>query len=215
LHSLAKFLARYSTWLKKVLLPLGPLGVLIIASLDAVGVGLPLDPVVGTFVYLNRHQCWLYILVASAGSALGSMVLYGIGYKGGEALLEKRMSAAKFAKIKKSFEEHEFLALMFPAMLPPPTPYKLIVLSAAAFEMDWHRFLLAIFLGRVARFTILSILVLEFGPEVVSIISTLAKQHLAATLVGLGVLVLLIVLMLKLRSRRKNRRTEVSSVQAS
>ena len=35
--------------------------------------------------------------------------------------------------------------------------------SAAAFEMDWHKFLLAIFLGRVARFTILSILVMAFG----------------------------------------------------
>jgi membrane protein YqaA with SNARE-associated domain len=201
LHSIAKLLLKYSAWLKKVLLPLGPWGVLLIAVLDSVGVGIPIDPVVAAFVFLNPHLFGLYILIASAGSALGCMVLYGIGYKGGEALLMKRMSPAKFAKIKKSFEDHEFLALMFPAMLPPPTPYKLIVLSAAAFEMDWRRFLFAIFLGRVARFTILSILVMKFGPQIVGLISTLARQHLAATLMGLGVLVLILAVIWKLRAR--------------
>lgn len=203
MHSLVKFLGKYSGWLKKVLIPLGPWGVLIIAVLDSVGVGIPIDPVVATFVYLKPHLFWLYILIASAGSALGCMVLYFVGYKGGEALLEKRMSKERFEKIKKSFENHEFLALMFPAMLPPPTPYKLIVLSAAAFEMDWHNFLFAIFLGRVARFTILSILVMVFGPQIVSLITTMARQHLPATLAGLGILILLGVLIWKLRLRRQ------------
>jgi membrane protein YqaA with SNARE-associated domain len=178
--------------------------VLIIAALDSVGFGLPLDPVVATFVYLKPHLFWLYIFMAATGSALGSMVLYGIGYKGGEALLEKRMPKARFEKIKKSFENHEFLALMFPAMLPPPTPYKLIVLSAAAFEMDWRKFLLAIFLGRVARFAILSILVLLFGPEIVSFVGTLARQHLLATLVAVAGIIVLAVLFWKLRARRRN-----------
>jgi len=171
---------------------------------------MPLDAVVGGYVYHKPHLFWLYTVMAAAGSAAGSMIVYVIGYKGGEVLLERRMSPARFAKIKKSFEDHEFLALMFPAMLPPPTPYKLIVLSAAAFEMDWHRFLFAIFLGRVARFTILSVLVMFFGPQVVSLISTLAKQHLPATLAGLGVLILLCVVIWKLRSRRRNGTAEPS-----
>jgi membrane protein YqaA with SNARE-associated domain len=189
--------------LKKVLLPLGPWGVLIIAALDSVGFGLPLDPVVATFVYLKPHLFWLYILMAAVGSALGSIILYGIGYKGGEALLEKRMPKARFEKIKRSFEKHEFLALMFPAMLPPPTPYKLIVLSAAAFEMDWHKFLLAIFLGRLARFTILSLLVLLFGPEIVTFVGTVVRQHLAITLLAITGTILLVVLIWKVRSRRR------------
>ena len=204
MHSISKLLFKYSAWLKKVLIPLGPWGVLLIAIMDSVGLGIPIDPVVATFVFLKPHLFWLYILVASAGSAAGCMVLYGIGYKGGEALLEKRMPKAKFEKIKKSFEEHEFLALMFPAMLPPPTPYKLIVLSAAAFEMDWHRFLLAIFLGRIARFTILSVLVIVFGPQVVSFIGTMVKQHLPATLASLGIAILIGVMIGKLRARRQN-----------
>lgn len=210
MHSIAQLLLKYSAWLKKVLIPLGPWGVLLIAVLDSVGVGIPIDPVVATFVFLKPQLFWLYIFIASAGSALGCMVLYAIGYKGGEALLMKRMSASRFDRIKKSFEDHEFLALMFPAMLPPPTPYKLIVLSAAAFEMDWHKFLFAIFLGRIGRFTILSILVMVFGPEIVSLISTLAREHLAATLAGLGILLLLGAMIWKLRSRRQNSAAEAT-----
>jgi membrane protein YqaA with SNARE-associated domain len=204
LHSIKSFLGHYSAWLKAVLLPLGPWGVLIIGALDSAAVGLPLDPVVATFVYLKPHLFWLYVIMASAGSALGSMILYAVGYKGGEVLLEKRMPKARFEKIKKSFEDHEFLALMFPAMLPPPTPYKLIVISAAAFEMNWHKFLLAIFLGRVARFTILSILVMAFGEQIVNLFGTLFKQHLLATLIGLAGILIMIIMVWKLRQRRSN-----------
>jgi membrane protein YqaA with SNARE-associated domain len=202
LHFIKTFLIKYSAWLKGALLPLGPWGVFIIGALDSAAVGLPLDPVVGYFVYLKPHLCWLYILMASAGSAAGSMILYGVGYKGGEVLLEKRMPKAKFEKIKKSFEDHEFMALMIPAMLPPPTPYKLIVLSAAAFEMDWHKFLLAIFLGRVTRFTILSILVMIFGERVIDVIANLVKMHLAATLAVIAGALVLGAIVWKVRQRR-------------
>lgn len=210
MHFIKTILGKYSTWLKAALLPLGPWGVFIIGALDSAAVGLPLDPVVAYFVFINPHLWWLYVIMASAGSAAGSMILYLIGYKGGETLLEKRMPKARFEKIKKSFEDHEFLALMFPAMLPPPTPYKLIVLSAAAFEMDWHKFLLAIFLGRVARFTILSILVKVFGENVIEIINNLVKQHLLATLLALASIVFLVFAVWKLR-QRKNSKVEAAA----
>ncbi len=54
---------------------------------------------------------------------------------------------------------------MFPAMLPPPTPFKLFALGAAVAEMSISHFLLAIFLGRTLRFLVLGILVVEFGPS--------------------------------------------------
>lgn len=203
MHSISKFLAKYSAWIWALLAPLGAWGVFAIAFVDAALFGMPLDAVVGGYVYHRPHLFWLYTLMAAAGSAAGSMIIYLIGHKGGEVLLEKRMPRARFEKIKKSFENHEFLALMFPAMLPPPTPYKLIVLSAAAFEMDWHRFLFAIFLGRVARFTILSVLVMTFGPQVVSMVATLFTHHLHGALVGIAILVL-IGIGFWMRSRREN-----------
>ena len=58
---------------------------------------------------------------------------------------------------------------MFPAMLPPPTPFKLFALAAAVSEMKFTHFLLAIFAGRFVRFLALSILTLVFGPQFVQI----------------------------------------------
>lgn len=202
MHFIKTFFAKYTAWVWALLSPLGIWGVFAIAALDSAAVGIPLDPVVAAYVYKNPHLFWLYAIMAAAGSAAGSMVLYAIGYKGGEVLLEKRMPKAKFEKIKKSFEDHEFLALMFPAMLPPPTPYKLIVLSAAAFEMDWHKFLFAIFVGRVARFLILSVLVMAFGPQIVSVTATLLKHHLPETLGLIGGLLLVGIVIWKMRQKR-------------
>ena len=107
----------------------------------------------------------IYIAMASLGSALGSIPLYVIGYLGGEKVLRKRISEERFLKIHRSFERHEFWALMFPGMLPPPTPFKIFVLGAAVFEMRFRDFLVAIFLGRFVRFLVLSVLVLWFGPR--------------------------------------------------
>ena len=66
---------------------------------------------------------------------------------------------------------------MFPAILPPPTPFKLFVLAAAVSEMSFVRFLLAIFSGRMVRFLLLGLLTIKFGPNVVHLFGTLFRQH--------------------------------------
>jgi len=202
LHSITEFFARFSSWIWHVLQPLGPWGVFAIAAVDGSLVGMPVDAIVAGFVLYHRHLAWLYILMASTGSALGSLVMYGIGYEGGENLLRKRMSPERFAGIKKKFDDHEFLALMLPAILPPPSPFKLFVLAAAAFEMNIRRFLLAIFLGRVVRFSILSFLVLYFGPQIMSVITDLFHHHRWQTI---GVVVAIIMAFIVMIMRRNGR----------
>jgi membrane protein YqaA with SNARE-associated domain len=78
------------------------------------------------------------------------------------------MSTAKFEKIRSSFDRHEFWALMVPSMIPPPFPFKAFALAASAFEMNFWHFLLAIFVGRMVRFLVLSVLVVNFGPQAVA-----------------------------------------------
>jgi membrane protein YqaA with SNARE-associated domain len=158
------------------------------AAVDGSFLGMPLDAIFVGYVYNDRSRFLLYVLLAAVGGALGSIVWYVIGYLGGEMLLRKRLSPAKFAKIHASFERHEFWALMFPAMLPPPTPFKIVVLAAAGFEMNFGHFLLAIFAGRFVRFLIEALLTLWFGPQVVTITGSLFRHHFVAILVGAGVL---------------------------
>jgi membrane protein YqaA with SNARE-associated domain len=177
LKTIGHILARYSAWILGLLKVLGIWGPFVIAFADSALLGMPVDFVVATYVYQDRRRFLLYIAMASLGSALGSIPLYIVGYLGGEKVLRKRISEARFLKIHRSFEEHEFWALMFPAMLPPPLPFKIFVLGAAIFEMRFRDFLVAIFLGRFVRFGVLSVLVLWFGPEVIGLLGGGFKRH--------------------------------------
>jgi membrane protein YqaA with SNARE-associated domain len=148
-----------------------------VAALDGAAFGLPMDVVVAGYVAQNHSRFLLYVLMAAAGSAIGSLVIYAIGYAGGEELLRKRVSPARFEKLHAAFEKHPFWSLMFPAMLPPPTPFKMFALGAAVAEMSISHFLLAIFLGRAVRFFLLGILVLKFGPGVVHTLRIFFSHH--------------------------------------
>ncbi len=191
MHTIKHIFTRYTAFLWGLLKPLGAWGVFVVAALDGAALGLPMDPIVATYVYQNRSRFLLYVLMASVGSALGSIVIYGIGYVGGEELLRKRISPERFEKFHRAFDKHPFWSLMFPAMLPPPTPFKLFALAAAVSEMQFSHFLLAIFAGRFVRFLILSILTLIFGPQFVRIFGTVFREHwrwvLAALAVGLAI----------------------------
>jgi membrane protein YqaA with SNARE-associated domain len=177
LKTLKHILTRYTAFLWALLKPLGVWGVLVVAALDGGFVGLPMDAVVAGYVYQDRGRFLWYVIMASAGSALGSIVIYVIGYIGGEEFLRKRISAERFEKIHAAFDKHPFWALMFPAMLPPPTPFKLFVLAAAVSEMGFFRFLLAVFSGRMVRFLLLALLTLKFGPDVVRLFGAFFRQH--------------------------------------
>ena len=177
MNTVGHILARYTAWVLGLLKVLGIWGPFVIAFADSALLGMPVDFVVATYVYQDRKRLLLYVAMASLGSALGSIPLYILGYLGGEKVLRKRISEERFLKIHQSFERHEFWALMFPGMLPPPVPFKLFVLGAAVFEMRFSHFLAAIFLGRLVRFTVLSVLVLWFGPQIVQLAGVLFKQH--------------------------------------
>ncbi len=192
-------MTRYTAWILGLLKVLGIWGPFVIAFADSALLGMPVDFVVARYVYLDHARLLIYVAMASLGSALGSIPLYIVGYLGGEKVLRKRISEERFLKIHRSFEQHEFWALMFPGMLPPPTPFKVFVLGAAVFEMRFRDFLVAIFLGRFVRFLVLSTLVLWFGPQIVELFGGVVMRHwvwIVAAIVA-GVLVWLV-----LRQRR-------------
>lgn len=200
MKTIKHILARYTAFLWILLKPLGAWGVFIIGAIDAALLGLPVDVAVASYVYQNPHKLLLYVLMASAGETVGSMLIYVLGYKGGEELLRKRISPARFAKIHAAFDKHPFWSLMLPAILPPPTPFKLFALAAAISEMKFGSYLLAIFAGRLVRFTALAVLTLKFGPEFVHVIGPIFGKHLYA-IAAIGVVGL--IAWLVRRRRRK------------
>lgn len=204
MSTIKHILARYTAFLWHILQPLGIWGVFAVAALDGAAFGLPMDVVVGGYVAQNHARWLLYVVMAASGSAFGSLVVYGIGYAGGEELLRKRLSAVRFEKMHNAFDKHPFWSLMFPAMLPPPTPFKAFALAAAVAEMSIGHFLLAIFLGRTVRFLILGILVLKFGPGVVHTLRIFFTEHFYWVLIAVA-----FALIAWLIIRRANRRRSI------
>jgi membrane protein YqaA with SNARE-associated domain len=211
LKTIGHILARYTAWIFRLLVPLGIWGPFVVAFADSALLGMPVDAVVAAYVYNDRRHFLFYVILASLGSAVGSIPLYLLGYLGGEKVLRKRISEERFHKIHASFERHEFWALMFPGMLPPPTPFKVFVLGAAVFEMRFRDFLAAIIAGRFVRFIVLALLTLWFGPQIVDLAGKLFRQHfywvLGAVVAGLAVWLLL-------RRREKARKLVAGGSQA-
>src|SRR5262245_40350242 len=199
---------RYTEFIWSLVQPLGSWAVFAVAGVDSAFFGFPLDPLVAGYIYRDNSGFLLYSAMAAGGSAIGSVVLYVIGYKGGEVLLLKRIPAAKFDSIRRSFDRHEFWALMLPSMMPPPFPFKLFVLAASAFEMNLWHFLLAIFAGRLVRFLILAVLVLAFGQQVVALAGALVERYWFLLLLALSPAAGLYI-WIWYRSRRKNSPREV------
>jgi len=191
-----------------VLQPLGSWGIFAVAILDSAAFGIPLDPVVAGYVYAHPLKIWLYVFMASAGSAVGSLIPYGIGRAGGELLLLKRIDRKRFERMRDRFENQEFFAMMIPAMLPPPTPFKLFLLGAGVFEMRPYLFLLSIFAGRVIRFIVLGFLVVKFGPGIVSLVSAVMARHLIWVFVVLAILIAAILSHLHFRKSRTRTKEE-------
>ena len=194
-------LARYTAFVWAVLKPLGAWGVFAIAALDGAALGLPMDLVIAGYVYANPRLFLLYVIMASSGSALGSFVIYAIGREGGKELLQKRMSPERFEKFHSAFEKHPFWSVMFPAMLPPPTPFKLVALTAAASGMTLSHYLVAIFAGRFVRFLVLAILTLTLGPQFIQASGALLSKHGRWVLAGIVVLGLTWLVVRAMRSK--------------
>lgn len=187
--SLHKILLKITGWIA-ALKALGTWGLLVLATIDSFAIPIPLDALVASYVYSIPRKAWMYCIAAAVGSALGSLVPYALGRAGGELFLLKRIDEQRLQRIRDRFERQEFIALMVPAILPPPTPFKLFVFSAGVFEMKVIDFCAAIICGRLIRFGILSILTVIFGPQIVTEARTLLTHHPWVAFLLLAVLVI-------------------------
>jgi membrane protein YqaA with SNARE-associated domain len=184
------------------LLQLGGIGLIPLGLLDNSVIPLPgsMDVAVILLSANDKHLWFYYAAMATLGSVFGGFVTYRIARKGGQQALTKRFSKQKVQKVLKTFERWGFAAIVVPALLPPPLPLVPFLITAGAMQYSKTKFLVALSVGRLIRYTILAFLGATYGRQIISLFS----RHLYATIsiaLAIGIVVVIVVFLVR-RHRR-------------
>ena len=173
-------------WLHTLALGLGGPGLFAVAFLDASFLSLPHinDLLVVVMVTEHKNLMVYYAAMATFGSVAGCYVLYYLAEKGGEAFLRKRLKAVAVERALAAYKRNGLMALMIPALLPPPAPFKLFVLAAGLARVRPVQFVIALTVARGARYLALGILAVYYGDQALELMRTHGRT-VALVVVGL------------------------------
>ena len=190
-------MSRIVSWLEAFTSSLGGPGLFLVAFLDSSFLSLPEinDVLVVLMVTRNEELMPYYAAMATLGSITGCLVLYGLGRKGGEEILQKRFSGPRVEKAMGLFRRFGVLAIIVPALLPPPAPFKVFVLLSGVTRVPWPRFCGAVAVGRGVRYFGEGLLAVRYGDEAVELLRAngpLVSLVLAVVvLLGVGTYILM------------------------
>lgn len=211
LLSVTEWLAKIGQWLHYVAINLGAPGMFLVAIADSSFLSIPEGNDI-LIVILSIGQSWermaFYVTVTTLGSITGCLLLFTVGRRGGSPFLRKKFSAKNIALAERMYKRYGVLTVVIPSLMPPPTPFKVFVLSAGAFRVSWTRFIIAVAIGRTLRYSMWGILAVLYGNTV----KTYMENNLPTVgmiLFGLLVLTLLVVGFLMYRNRRRRSESEV------
>ena len=175
-------------WVYGVALSLGGPGLFVVAFLDSSFISLPQinDLLVVLMVVRNKPLMPYYALMATAGSVAGCYVLYLIAERGGEAFLAKRVKRGHVERALALYRRRGVLALMVPAILPPPAPFKLFVLLAGVAEVRPLAFVASIAIARGLRYLVIGALAVWYGDFALAMLREHGREA------ALGVVVLIV-----------------------
>ena len=187
---------------------LGGLGFIPLGLIDSSVIPLPgsMDVLI---IVLSAHkqELWLYYaLMATLGSVMGGYVTYQLARKGGKETLERKFRARTLEKVYSIFGRWGFGAIAIVALLPPPAPMVAFMLAAGAMRYSVKKFLLALTLGRIVRYSLLAFLAARYGRHVLTIISQHGHPVLIAViaLIAAALAVLIFILVAKRKERAHN-----------
>lgn len=153
------------------LFALGYFGPFVMGVLDSSFLILPFGNdllIVGSVAGHHKGIPW-YVLSAACGSTLGACLLALVAHKLGEEGIRRISGDARYEKLKKRIGRRSGIAVAIAGLAPPPFPFTTVIAAVSALDYPLWRLLLINFLSRGTRFTILSLLALKFGKQVLRI----------------------------------------------
>jgi membrane protein YqaA with SNARE-associated domain len=171
------------TWLRS----LGGPGLILVGILDNSAIPLPGSMDVFVVLLAAQHGNWwaYYAIMGTVGAVVGGYLTYGLGEKGEEKTLEKRIGKKRAEKVYKWFRKRGFLRMVVGSIMPPPFPMSPLLLAAGALHYPRKKFLASLSLGRSVRYFALAYMAHVYGK---AIIGWLTKYYhpLLYILIGLA-----------------------------
>jgi membrane protein YqaA with SNARE-associated domain len=146
----------------------GPWGVLLLAVLDSGGVPIVggVDALVVAVAAIDHSHAYSAAAAAIVGSVGGSLFLFFLSRKGGEAYLHRHTLSGRGQHLRAWFLEYGLLTVFVPAFVPViPMPVKIFILSAGALGVRPLRFMIVLTAARIPRYFFLAWLGTRLGAD--------------------------------------------------
>ncbi len=182
----------------------GGFGLLFVAFCDSSFLSLPEinDFLIVYFCTRFKSYAYYYALMATLGSTVGCSVLYWLGQWKGYPYLKRKYSATKLDSALRGFQRYGMFAVIGPALMPPPFPFKIFVLSSGVFGLSFPRFLCAIILGRGFRYFFEATIAIWYGEQALAYLSENYGQVAVVASATIFVGLILFIVMKQVQKRR-------------
>lgn len=187
---------------------------ILVGALDSSLLSLPEvnDYITAYRVAHNPSEVYYFPLFPAIGSVIGCLILYRIAQRG-EQFVTKRFHPRHLDRVKELYRKWGIFALVIPALLPPPMPFKIFVAAAGALNYPMTRFAVVIMLARTARYYFWGWIAFFFREEVLQLLGWL-ESHVIEILGGVIALFVLSFIgrrvFMRLRSQTPERQSQAS-----
>lgn len=167
----------------------GGFGLFVVAAMDSSFLSFPQVNDVLIIVLSTRYpeRMPYYAGMSTLGSLVGCLLLFSVARRGGEVFLRKRLKGAYVDRALRLYQRFGLLAVIVPALLPPPVPFKVFVVLAGAASVAPWRFGVAVAIGRGIRYFGQGYLAVLYGDEALALVKTYGAE------VGIGLAVLVVI----------------------
>ncbi|HRI75642.1 MAG: DedA family protein [Alphaproteobacteria bacterium] len=129
---------------------------------------LPPDLVLIPMCIAERRKAFWFATICTAGSVLGGICAYAIGYflydTVGVKIIDFYNLQEQFVKFRDMYNAHGAWIVLAGGFTP--IPYKLITIASGVTQMDFVQFALFSIIGRASRFYLVAALLWKFGAPI-------------------------------------------------
>lgn len=161
---------------------LGHIGLALYTFFEVVLIIPPIEVIYYPLILLDVDNWYLYLINIVTFNVLASAFGYFVGKKVGYPMLRYFSSEEMLDKAQKLFDKWGILAVAMGAFLPF-VPYTIVVFLGGITRMDFKKFMISGFLGRVPRYVIGGYVVAKVVQEVNS--AELNEYMLILSIVGM------------------------------